>query len=68
MSLLLELLRGADLESTSRKSGVTGATLSEWREALLAASAHGLKIRQGDLADHRGSLHELGHRRAGDGE
>ena len=28
MSVVLELLRGADLESTSRKYGVTAATLS----------------------------------------
>jgi transposase-like protein len=33
MGVVLELLRGADLESTSRKYGVTAATLSEWREA-----------------------------------
>ncbi|GIW55514.1 MAG: hypothetical protein KatS3mg082_1918 [Nitrospiraceae bacterium] len=34
MSVVLELLLGADLESTSRKYGVTAATLSEWREAF----------------------------------
>ena len=38
-SVVLELLRGADLESTSRKYGVTAATLSEWRDAFLAAGA-----------------------------
>ena len=32
------MLRGADLESTSRKYGVTAATLSEWRDAFLAAA------------------------------
>jgi hypothetical protein len=31
-SVVLELLRGADLESTSRRHRVTVATLSEWRE------------------------------------
>jgi len=54
MSVVLELLRGADLESTSRKHGVTAATLSEWREAFLAAGEEGLKIRQEDLVDEQG--------------
>ncbi|MFZ5929417.1 MAG: helix-turn-helix domain-containing protein [Acidobacteriota bacterium] len=48
-SVVLELLRGADLESTSRKFGVTAATLSEWREAFWAAGEEGLKIRQKEL-------------------
>ncbi len=54
MSVVLELLRGADLESTSRKHGVTAATLSEWREAFLAGGEEGLKIRQEDLVDEQG--------------
>lgn len=54
MSVVLELLRGADLESTSRKYGVTAATLSEWREAFLAAGEEGFKIRQEDLVDEQG--------------
>ena len=54
MSVVLELLRGADLESTSRRYGVTAATLSEWREAFLAAGEEGLKIRQEDLVDEQG--------------
>ncbi|MFZ5926398.1 MAG: helix-turn-helix domain-containing protein [Acidobacteriota bacterium] len=54
MSVVLELLRGADLESTSRKYGVTAATLSEWREAFLAAGDEGLKMRQEDLAGEQG--------------
>jgi hypothetical protein len=37
-SVVLELLRCADLESTSRKYGVTAATLTEWRDAFLAAA------------------------------
>jgi len=45
-SVVLELLRGADLELTSRKYGVTAATLTEWRDAFLAGGAEGLKIRQ----------------------
>ena len=35
MTVVLELLRGAELEATSRKYGVTAATLSSWREAFL---------------------------------
>jgi hypothetical protein len=31
VSVVLELLRGADMESTSRKHRITAATLSEWR-------------------------------------
>ena len=45
-SVVLELLRGTDLESTSRKYGVTGATLAEWRDAFLAGRAEGPKVRQ----------------------
>jgi len=53
-SVVLELLRGADLESTSRKHGVTAATLSDWRDAFLAGGAEALKVRQGDLIDEQG--------------
>lgn len=54
MSVVLHVLRGADLDSTSRKHWVTAATLSEWREAFLAAGEEGLKIRQEDfVAPHR---------------
>jgi hypothetical protein len=52
--VVLKLLRGADLESTSRKYGVTVAALSQWREAFLAAGEAGLKIRQEDLVDEQG--------------
>jgi hypothetical protein len=41
--VVLELLRGADLESTSRRHRVTGATLSEWRERFLAGGEAMLK-------------------------
>jgi hypothetical protein len=34
--VVLELLRGADVEATSRKYRVTAATLTEWRERFLA--------------------------------
>ena len=53
MSVVLEL-RGADLESTSCKYGVSAASLSEWREAFLAAGEEGHKIRQEDLVDEQG--------------
>jgi hypothetical protein len=52
--VFLDLLHGADLESTSRKYGVTIAALSQWREAFLAAGEAGLKIRQEDLVDEQG--------------
>ena len=35
MTVVLELVRGAELEATSRKYGVTAATLTRWREAFL---------------------------------
>ena len=34
---VLRLLRGEDLETVSRSLGVTAATLSDWRDAFLAA-------------------------------
>jgi transposase-like protein len=36
LGVVLELLRGAELESLSRKHGVNVAALSQWREAFLA--------------------------------
>ena len=37
MAAVLRLLRGEDLETVSRALGFTAATLSGWRDALLAA-------------------------------
>lgn len=54
VSVVLELLRGADLESLSRKYAVTAATLSAWRDAFLASGEAGLKIRDEDLTDDQG--------------
>jgi len=51
VSVVLELLRGADLESTSRKYGVTAATLSEWRDRFLAGGEAILKSREVDVED-----------------
>jgi transposase len=50
-SVVLELLRGADLESTSRKHRVTLATLSDWRERFLAGGEATLKSRGIDTED-----------------
>jgi len=42
---VLRLLRGEDLDTVSRSLGVTAATLSDWREAFLAAGEAGLATR-----------------------
>ena len=42
---VLRLLRGEDLETVSRALGVTGATLSGWRDAFLAAGEASLATR-----------------------
>jgi len=52
--VVLELLRGADLESLSLKYAVSAATLSASRDAFLAAGTEGLKIQQEDLVDEQG--------------
>jgi transposase len=51
LSVILELLRGADLESTSRKYRVTIATLTEWRDRFLAGGEASLKSREADGED-----------------
>ena len=51
VSVVLELLRGADLESTSRKHRVTAATLTEWRDRFLAGGEAILKSREVDVED-----------------
>ena len=51
VSVVLELLRGADLESTSRKYRVTAATLTEWRDRFLAGGETGIKSREADVED-----------------
>lgn len=51
VSLILELLRGADTESTSRKHRVTAAPLSAWRDRFLAAGEASLKSREVDVED-----------------
>jgi transposase-like protein len=48
---VLRLLRGEDLETVSRSLGVTAATLSEWRDAFLAAGEAALTTRPGNDGD-----------------
>src|SRR6476646_1153638 len=51
VSVVVELVRGADLESTSRKYRLTAATLTEWRERFLAGGEAILKSREVDVED-----------------
>lgn len=51
MSVVLELLRGADLESLSRRHGVTAAKMSAWRDAFLAGGEAHLKAREVAVED-----------------
>ena len=51
VSVILEILRGADLETTSRKYRVTVATLSEWRDRFLSGGESSLKSRETDVED-----------------
>ena len=50
-SAVLRLLRGEDLELTSRELGVAAAELSAWRDAFLAAGEAALKTRPADGRD-----------------
>lgn len=51
VSVVIDLLRGEDLESLSRKNGVTAATISSWRDSFLAGGEAGLKSRETDVDD-----------------
>ena len=53
VSVIVELLRGADLESTSRKHRVMVATLTDWRERFLAGGEASLKSREADVDDEQ---------------
>ena len=50
---VLRLLRGEDLDLVSRELGVTGATLSKWREQFLESGLAGLRNRPADERDER---------------
>ncbi len=47
LAAVLRLLRGEDLETVSRALGVTAATLTEWRDAFVAAGETALTTRPG---------------------
>jgi transposase len=51
VSVILELLRGADVESMSRKHRVTVATLTQWRDRFLAGGEAGIKSREVEVED-----------------
>jgi Transposase len=51
MSVVLEVLRGADLETLSRRHGVTAARISEWRDEFLAGGEDRLKYREVAVED-----------------
>jgi len=51
MSVVLELLKGTDLDSLSRRHGVTAAKLSQWREDFLAGGEAHLKSREVAVED-----------------
>jgi hypothetical protein len=55
LSVILELLRGSDLESTSRKYRVTIATLTQWRDRFLAGGEACLKSRETEVKTKRRS-------------
>lgn len=50
-TVIPELLRGADLESTSRKYRVTVATPRDWQDRFLAAGEAGIKSREVGVED-----------------
>lgn len=51
LAVILEVLRGADLEVTSRKHRITIATLTEWRDRFLAGGEANLNSREADPED-----------------
>ena len=52
VTVVLELLRG-DLETLSRKHGVTAATLTGWRDAFLEGGEASLKSRTVEVSDEK---------------
>lgn len=49
--VVVDLLRGEDLETLSRRHGVTTTTISAWRDTGLAAAEAGLKSREADVEE-----------------
>jgi hypothetical protein len=52
-TVVLELIRGADLETVSRKYGVTAVTLTLWRNASLEGGEAGLNSRTVEVSDEK---------------
>jgi hypothetical protein len=50
---ILRLFRGEELDLLSRELGVTGSTLSGWREAFLEGGLGSLRSRRADGRDER---------------
>ena len=48
LEAVLRLMRGEDLDLVSREIGVSGAKLSEWREAFLVGAQNALRSRHDD--------------------
>lgn len=53
LAVILEVLRGADLEATSRKHRVTIAILTEWRNRFLGGGEANLRSRETDPEDEK---------------
>lgn len=51
MEAVLRLVRGETLDTVSRELGVSGSTLSGWRDRFLAAGQTALKSRPADERD-----------------
>ena len=48
LEMVMRLLRGEDLDLVSREIGVSGATLSNWRDAFLIGAQNALRSRHDD--------------------
>jgi transposase-like protein len=48
MDVVLRVLRGDDLDVVSREAGITAATVSAWRDQVVASGQAGLKSRAAD--------------------
>lgn len=48
LEAVMRLLRGEDLDLVSREIGVSGAKLSEWRDAFLVGAQNALRSRRDD--------------------
>ena len=53
LAAVLRLLKGEELDGLSRELKVNAATLSSWREVLLASGLAGLKSREVDGRDEK---------------